>query len=158
MYLSARGPSENDDTPLFRFMLIGEDNGGSDNEILFTIRAHLSGQNGCSKFILLQEICPFWCESFLVQNQYSCNLCFSIQITVGHHFRLIDDIGKSRCLRCQNEYYFGIWRYIGHVMNKKVLIVLEIGDRSGIEGHNLNYESSLLFRNSTDMGVNDLPA
>ena len=38
------------------------------------------------------------------------------------------------------------------------MIVLEIGDRSGIEGHNLNYESSLLFRNSTDMGVNDLPA
>ena len=100
MYLSARGPSENDDTPLFRFVLIGEDNGSSDNEILFTIRAHLSGQNGCSKFILLQEICPFWCESFLVQNQYSCNLCFSIQITVGHHFRLIDDIGKSRCLWC----------------------------------------------------------
>ena len=36
--------------------------------------------------------------------------------------------------------------------------VLEIGDRSGIEGHNLNYESSLLFRKSEDMGVNDLSA
>ena len=45
----------------------------------------------------------------------------------------------------------------GHVMSKKEF-VLEIGDRSGIEGHNLNYESSLLFRKSVDMGVNDLSA